>query len=313
MSTSTTFDTRSFRRALGNFATGVTVVTAQTAEGVKAGVTANSFNSVSLDPPLVLWSIDKKSGSYDVFNSASHFAVNILTSNQIDLSNQFARNNTDKFAGITTETGLGNAPLLSDCSARFQCEKYQQIDAGDHWILIGKVVAFDDFGRAPLVYHQGVYAAVLPHPSVGQKHVPATNELCEGHLKDNLYYHMVQAVRYYQSQYQPKQLASGLRVSEARLLMVLAHNPTLTKSTLEGQVSMSERDFMTAIDNLKSQNLLVDSGNTCDLTQQGKEKANELWLIAKKQQDDMFAAFSAEDLAGFKHVLHTLVKRLQQQ
>lgn len=313
MSTSTPFDTRSFRRALGNFATGVTVITAQTDDGIKAGVTANSFNSVSLDPPLILWSIDKKSGSHDVFEQASHFAVNILTAGQIHLSNQFARNNTDKFAGVDFETGVGNAPLLPDCAARFQCEKYQKIDAGDHWILIGKVVAYDDFGRAPLVYHQGVYATVLPHPSVGQQHVPASNASCEGHLNDNLYYLMVQSLRYYQSQYQPKQLGSGLRISEARLLMVLAHNPTLTKSTLEAQVSMSEREFITAIENLHAQGLLVDGGNTCQLTAQGQDKAGELWHIAKKQQDEMFSGFSPADLSGFKNVLHTLVKRSQQQ
>jgi flavin reductase (DIM6/NTAB) family NADH-FMN oxidoreductase RutF/DNA-binding MarR family transcriptional regulator len=311
MTTSPSFDARAFRRALGNFATGVTVVTAQSADGIKVGVTANSFNSVSLDPPLVLWSIDKRSGSYDVFNAASHFAVNILSVNQIHLSNQFAKNNSDKFAGVTYTTGIGNAPLLPDCSARFQCEKYQQIDAGDHWILIGKVVAFDDFGEAPLVYHQGVYANVLPHPSLAQQQSPSTIDAFEGHLNDNLYYLMVQSLRYYQSQYQPRQMASGLRISEARLLMVLAHNPSQNRITLEDQVSMSAREFSIAIENLHHQGLVIDEGETCQLTQSGKEKAKALWHIAKEQQDSMFSEFSAADLTGFKHVLRTLVQRSQ--
>jgi len=151
MSDSCRFDPRAFRRALGNFATGVTVVTAATASGRKVGVTANSFNSVSLDPPLVLWSIDKRSNSHEVFEEASHFAVNVLAADQVHLSNNFACPREDR---------LGGSPVFADCSARFHCEKYQQVDGGDHWIMIGKVVAFDDFGRAPLLYHQGAYAEV---------------------------------------------------------------------------------------------------------------------------------------------------------
>ncbi len=160
---STPFDSRAFRRALGNFAAGVTVITAADASGRKVGVTANSFNSVSLDPPLVLWSIDKRSGSHAVFEAAGHFAVNVLAADQIDLSNTFARPSEDRFAGIEHETGEGGAPLLPGCSARFRCEKFQQIDGGDHWILIGRVLAFDDLGHAPLLYHQGAYSRVLPH------------------------------------------------------------------------------------------------------------------------------------------------------
>ena len=154
MSIENQVDTRAFRRALGNFATGVTVVTAADASGRKVGVTANSFNSVSLDPPLILWSIDKRSTSHAVFEAATHFAVNVLAADQIDLSNNFARPREDRFAEIEYQTGAGGAPVLADCSARFECEKYQQVDGGDHWIMIGKVVAFDDCGRSPLLYHR---------------------------------------------------------------------------------------------------------------------------------------------------------------
>ncbi|EPL13159.1 hypothetical protein CF150_05985 [Pseudomonas sp. CF150] len=142
----------------------MTVVTAATVSGRKVGVTANSFNSVSLDPPLVLWSIDKRSNSHAVFEEASHFAVNVLAADQVHLSNNFARPREDRFALIEYEPGEGGSPVFADCSARFHCEKYQQVDGGDHWIMIGKVVAFDDFGRAPLLYHQGAYAEVRARP-----------------------------------------------------------------------------------------------------------------------------------------------------
>ena len=161
-------DPRKFRRALGNFATGVTVMTAS-ADGRKVGVTANSFNSVSLDPPLILWSINKRSGSYPVFAQASHFAVNVLAVGQIALSNQFARPGDDRYAGVPHRPGIGGSILLEDTAASFQCEKHQIIDGGDHWIMIGKVVAYEDSGRDPLLYHQGAYSMVLPHPELEER------------------------------------------------------------------------------------------------------------------------------------------------
>ncbi|WP_345798436.1 flavin reductase family protein [Castellaniella sp. MT123] len=156
-------DSRCLRRALGNFATGVTIMTAH--DGTRTvGVTANSFSSVSLDPPLILWSISKRSGSYPVFEQASHFAVNVLAADQITVSDQFAHPCDDRFAGVEYRQGRGRCLLLEGTSAGFQCEKFQTLDGGDHWILIGRVIAFEDHGRAPLLYHQGSYATALPHP-----------------------------------------------------------------------------------------------------------------------------------------------------
>jgi flavin reductase (DIM6/NTAB) family NADH-FMN oxidoreductase RutF len=183
------FDARSFRRALGNFATGVTVITAQNNAGEKVGVTANSFNSVSIDPPLVLWSIDKSAHSYQVFNTATHFAVNILAADQIDLSNRFARKGEDKFSGVEWDEGAGKAPIIRDCSATFQCKNYQQVDAGDHWILIGEVVEFDDAGRSPLCFHQGSYSMVVGHPGAVKPSDSAQSTTANrGRLNENIYY-----------------------------------------------------------------------------------------------------------------------------
>jgi len=205
------FDAKAFRRALGNFATGVTIMTAQNAQGEKVGVTANSFNSVSLDPPLILWSIDKRSSSFAVFEQATHFAVNILSADQIELSNKFARSKDDKYANVDFELGAGNAPLLKECSAVFECERFNIIEGGDHWIILGRVVNFQDNGRSPLLYHQGAYSSVLPHPSLNAKaETPA--EIFPGRLYDNMYYLLTQAVRAYTNDYQPKQLASGFRL-----------------------------------------------------------------------------------------------------
>jgi len=303
-----TFDPRAFRRALGNFATGVTVVTAADASGRKVGVTANSFNSVSLDPPLVLWSIDKRSSSHGVFEEASHFAVNVLAADQIELSNNFARPNDDRFAGIAYEPGEGGAPVFADCAARFHCEKYMQVDGGDHWIMIGKVVAFDDFGRSPLLYHQGAYSMVLPHTRMTKRDEsqPPSSHF-QGRLSHNLYYLMTQAVRAYQSSYQPRQLSTGLRTNEARMLMVLENDACLSASDLLREVAMPVREIDDAVANLKRKGLVDDDEHGVRLTAAGIEQTEDLWAIAREQQDKVFAAFSQDQIETFKTVLKQLI------
>ena len=302
------FDARAFRRALGNFATGVTVVTAATASGRKVGVTANSFNSVSLDPPLILWSIDKRSNSHEVFEEASHFAVNVLAADQIDLSNNFARPKDDRFAEIEFEPGEGGAPVFADCSARFHCEKFQQVDGGDHWIMIGKVVAFDDFGRSPLLYHQGAYSMVLPHTRMTKRDEgqPPSSHF-QGRLNHNLYYLMTQALRAYQASYQPRQLSTGLRTSEARMLMVLENDAGLDLNQLQREVAMPVREIEEAVANLKRKGLVVDDNERVRLTVKGIDETESLWTIAREQQDKVFGQFSDEQIDTFKAVLKAVI------
>ncbi|OOV88197.1 p-hydroxyphenylacetate 3-hydroxylase reductase component [Oceanospirillum linum] len=306
---STEFDPRDFRRALGNFATGVTVITACTPEGVQTGVTANSFNSVSLEPPLVLWSIMKNSGSVEVFDNASHFAVNILAADQIPVSNHFARPSDDKFADIEYEKGLGDAPLLPDCSARFQCESYQKLDGGDHWILVGKVVAYDDYGRAPLLYHGGAYSAVIPHAGAKPKDSEATDagqEKNDKRLASNLYYQMLQAVKRYQSGYQPLQLATGLRTIEARMLLTLNDFGSLATQDLEERIGMPDNDLHGAVETLCRKGWLTQQGGQLSLTSAGAEQAETLWRVASERQDEVFGQFSEEELATFRKVLEAV-------
>ena len=309
MSIENQVDTRAFRRALGNFATGVTVVTAADASGRKVGVTANSFNSVSLDPPLILWSIEKRSTSHAVFEAATHFAVNVLAADQIDLSNNFARPKDDRFAEIEFEPGEGGAPVFADCSARFHCEKFQQVDGGDHWIMIGKVLAFDDFGRSPLLYHQGAYSMVLPHTRMTKRDEgqPPSSHF-QGRLSHNLYYLMTQALRAYQASYQPRQLSTGLRTSEARMLMVLENDAGLDLNQLQREVAMPVREIEEAVANLKRKGLVVDDNERVRLTVKGVDETESLWTIAREQQDKVFAQFSAEQIDTFKAVLKAVIQ-----
>jgi 3-hydroxy-9,10-secoandrosta-1,3,5(10)-triene-9,17-dione monooxygenase reductase component len=155
---------RQFRSALGAFATGVTIVTTRTRSGVDVGLTANSFNSVSLDPPMVLWSLAKSSKSLPAFLESGYFAVHVLSASQEELSHTFATRGAEKFAGLSLERGRGDIPLLDGCSARFQCRTAIKYEGGDHLVFIGEVEAFDHFDRPPLVFHGGHYAAAVAKP-----------------------------------------------------------------------------------------------------------------------------------------------------
>ncbi|HJV27911.1 MAG TPA: flavin reductase family protein [Aromatoleum sp.] len=151
-------DPRQFRDALGHFATGVTVVTTRDAQHQPVGVTVNSFSSLSLDPPLILWSLAKKSYSLAAFETHPAFAVHVLASDQQELSNCFARAGADKFAGATPREGFGGVPLLSGCAAVFECSMEFRYDGGDHVILVGRVQRFSTQERPPLLFYRGRYA-----------------------------------------------------------------------------------------------------------------------------------------------------------
>lgn len=153
------FDGAEFRRALGTFPTGVAIITTRGPDGKPVGLTCNSFSSVSLDPPLVLWSLRNASKSMDAFRNAGGFAINVLAEDQSKLSARFATGSIiDKFEGVGHSEGFGGVPLIDDCVARFHCTTFARHDAGDHVIFIGKVERFEH-GREqdPLVFYKGAY------------------------------------------------------------------------------------------------------------------------------------------------------------
>ena len=162
------FDRRDYRRALGQFATGVTVVTARASDGRKVGVTVNSFSSVSLDPPLILWSLSRQTPSFIDFTNATHFAVNVMEARQHHLSRQFSTPLPDKFAGVEFEEVTGGVPLLHGALAQFVCRKVRQHDGGDHIILVGEVEQYKYNQGEPLVFHSGRYRIATRHPDIAE-------------------------------------------------------------------------------------------------------------------------------------------------
>ena len=157
------FSSQEFRTALGMFATGVTIVTARSQDGVVTGLTANSFNSVSLDPPLVLWSLARAAASLAAFSNGSHYAVNVLAADQKALAERFALKGADRFSGVQFSEGLGGAPLLLGAAATFECFNRSRYEEGDHVIFVGEVERCSHrVGAAPLLFHGGKFYTEHP-------------------------------------------------------------------------------------------------------------------------------------------------------
>ncbi|WP_324754080.1 flavin reductase family protein [Roseovarius sp. Pro17] len=149
------------RQALGQFPTGVCVITCKAEGGDLLGMTMSSFNTLSLDPPLVLFSIDRRANSLPLWEAADGYAVNVLSESQQEISNRFARPLSDKWCGIDFRTGYAGAPLLLGASAVFECARFARHDAGDHVLFIAEVKRFaSDGDRRPLIFAQGKYGAL---------------------------------------------------------------------------------------------------------------------------------------------------------
>jgi flavin reductase (DIM6/NTAB) family NADH-FMN oxidoreductase RutF len=157
-------DPRDFRSALGCFPTGVCLITTLGPQGKREGLTVNSFSSVSLDPPMVLWSLARSASCAPVFRDAEYFAVNVLAAGDEELSTHFARPGADKFASFAARftAGLGGAPLLEGAAASFECHSRYRKYGGDHIILIGAVERYTHNDRPPLLFHRGRYAGLQP-------------------------------------------------------------------------------------------------------------------------------------------------------
>jgi flavin reductase (DIM6/NTAB) family NADH-FMN oxidoreductase RutF len=161
---------RELRDALARFATGVAIVTTRAPDGRYRGVTANSFASVSLDPPLVLWSLRRNAPSLRSFADSGHFAVNVLSADQVGLSRHFARPHEDKFSGVAFVPGFGGCPVIEGALAVFECEAAQQMDGGDHLMFLGRLLRASHRHGEPLIFSAGRYC--IPSPLIEAEPAP---------------------------------------------------------------------------------------------------------------------------------------------
>lgn len=300
-----------FRRTLGEFATGVTVITTSV-DGVLYGVTSNSFASVSLNPPLVLWSIRRESKSFTAFEACTHFAVNVLADDQIALSQRFARSGPDKFRDLPFREGAGGAPLLEGLAASFECVRSRTYEGGDHLILLGEVSAFSRHDRQPLLFAKGRYAVTADHPETRlpmQAGLPGQ----AGHeeVLSNL---MVRAYSAIAGQLEKERKVAGLGLTlmQARLLRAAAANPDSTLGALLPELFL---DFNASQNVLGS---LIDLGlvaltpdKRVSLTEAGQSRLKAIVQHARASEVMLFKAISESELSMVKSVLGRIICQQQ--
>ncbi len=306
---SSTVDPRELRNALGSFATGVAIVTTSQ-DGHDVGMTINSFNSVSLDPPMVLWSLAKSSASLDIFTNSGYFAIHILSAEQQDMSQRFATRGIDKFAGVEVERGEGNVPIIQGCSAVFHCKTTYKYEGGDHEIFVGEVLKFEHFQKSPLVFHAGKYAL-----AVAKQNEPEVKEPVVGFNANSLTYLM--GLVYFQlaKKSSEKMAEHGINDCEAAILHALSMGGGRSAAEIERIVAvgglhvtddillqMAEKNLLT----LASEN----GENKASLTDEGSEMLMKMIAYVQAIEDGAMPDDAYTELSLAKDLLKKAALKL---
>jgi len=293
-------DQKVFRTALGAFATGVTVVTARGPDGRDIGLTANSFNSVSLDPPMVLWSLNKNSASLPAFVDGGHFAVHVLAASQQSLSDRFASRSEDRFAGLDVDRGPAGTPLLRDCAACFVCRLAFRYDGGDHQILVGEVIHFDHRNDAPLIYHGGAYGGLRQSRGKAAGDSAGPGELLR--LISRAYHHLnANALREFSSRGLSQEAYWVLRMLGEREPQGIA---TMSAMIAKGGRALTEETLTSMVE----QNYLSNEGPQYRLTEDGRKTMVELAAVHLASEEEALNCFDRSEVDLLKRFLKRLFR-----
>jgi len=301
-------DPREFRNALGQFATGVTVVTTTNEAGEPVGVTASSFNSVSLDPPLVLWSLAKTSNSMPAYQNSGGFNVHILASYQDSLSNTFARPSENKFADVNWKPCDFGHPVLPEYAALFRCETQYQYEGGDHVIFVGKVVEFETHNYPVLVFHGGKYADAKVKPKKPEINLPSVDVESGQYTEEFLLYLVSRA--HFQSSYPIRKACYDVGMSEPEYfcLSLLSMNGSLSRdeivSRLEHTGHHPDEEIFAR---LVRKNWVTDDTEAISISENGREKFIQLLAQSKALEEQLTKYFTDDEIDGAKAFLKKLI------
>lgn len=305
------FDRRAFRTALGRFPTGVTVVTARGPKGRPIGLTANSFNSVSLEPPLVLWSLAKAAIVRSIFEGADYYAVNVLAADQIGVSRQFASRSQDRFQGIDWRPGMGGAPLIAGSAAHFECRNLYRYEGGDHLIFVGEVERFADAERPALAYHASDYMVTAHHPE--SLALPGG----ERFVDDDLQHLLARASHSASDPFAGPLKRAGVAAAQWRVLAALADGAPVPVSRLARTVLMKQPTLTKLVDRMVLRGLVERRASAADrrevlvaATGSGRAVWRRLSRASRRHESDMLAGYGYGEVARLKASLRDLIARL---
>lgn len=336
-------DAGHMRQCLGRFATGVTIVATRGPDGRFVGLTANSFNSLSLDPPLILWSLASRAGSLDIFKGQRYFSISILSVDQVDIARRFASRVPDRFAGVPVHEGIDGIPLIDGALAWFECERRSQTEHGDHWLFVGEVKRCASADGSPLVFRHGEFAiagSLRPPPDTGS--VGATGPVttpaappartspmapADRHEPDGLEpgdqpfyeeylpYLLSRAGHQVASGFHQQLRRHGLTMLEWRVLAALSSRSAWTIGEL-ADVSLAKQPTISKlIDRLEVQRLVTRHGDPEDarrvlirLTPTGRETLAPVLQDAAAFNLSLLADYPPEALSELKQLLRRLIR-----
>tara|TARA_R110001583_G_scaffold9571_6_gene45278 strand:+ start:17255 stop:18178 length:924 start_codon:yes stop_codon:yes gene_type:complete len=300
------FDMRDFRGALGHFPTGVTVITALDEKGQPIGCTASSFNSVSMDPALVLWSVDKSAFSAAIFEKAEYFAVNILSENQVAISNRFAGRGKDKFKDVSYTSGLGGAPLFEGCGAQFECKTWNVYEGGDHLIIVGEVEKYThDDSLTPLVFSKGSYAVTSPHQGTRTEE---TTKKSNEFLDDYLLYLLQSTISQCHKDLYPKFIDDcNVTPEQWRILTILSESSAISVKSVSEEVVQPIEELVRILELLSEKELVKYVDNKVCLTAKGSVLQNRLFGIAKQHEESLLTKLTSAQAIVLKDALKSMV------
>lgn len=299
---------REFRNALGSFATGVTIATTKDNDGNPVGVTASSFNSVSIDPPLVLWSLAKSSLSREAFCKSGHFAVHVLTASQEELSNRFACSGKDKFDEVKWSDGQLGSPIFERYGALFQCRTRHQYEGGDHIILVGEVIDYEARDETPLLFHAGSYAERRSRP---RRETAESVDTEHGRFSDDFLFYLISRAHFQTSRPIREKLSDlGSSMEEYLTLAMLSMEAPLTHDEIRQRLMHTgHAPTPHLLDYMISRKLIkeVSRARSLDLAEKGRKLFVETLAYGKAFEADLANHFTAAELAEAKRVLRRII------
>ncbi len=278
-----TIDSRALRDALSSFATGVTIVTTADNTGEPVGMTASSFNSVSMDPPLILWSVTKTALSAPVFHKAQHFSVHVLAANQMSLSNRFARSGEEKFNGIDYQLDGNGVPQLAGVLTRFDCDTWSVYEGGDHWIIVGEVRNMESQKGEGLVFSGGSYATAA---SIQPPSPDSHND--DGPIEELLIYNLARAYVQVSRRFHASVEDSGLTIPEWRTLASLHGGKSRTVPELVARTFVSPKKMNHLLTQMKQSGWLTvedkDGAQIVTGSPKGQAQVEHLFELCAQQE-----------------------------
>ncbi len=304
------------RRCLAEFATGVTIITCsaqpQGNQTSAVGITANSFSSLSLNPPLVLWSIGSQSASRSAFEAANHFAVNVLGNDQRELAMTFSKAGTDRFSKVQWSSGIAGLPLIDHAIVQFQCKVVQANEIGDHVLFVGEVLSFARLEpRPPLIFSRGQFTTTMADTARAELS-PA--EPADIFYNEYLPYLLARAANDSASQFHARLKQFGLTLLSWRVLASLSDGAAWTVNDL-CKVSIAKQPTLSKLlDRLEAARLIKRSDDKVDarkvlvtLTRAGAAKIQPVISQARQYGDNLAGQLSSGELVSLKATLRKLI------